>query len=160
MKNVSSLAGGVAGAAALTILHELMRKNVAGAPRMDRMGIEATAKLFRKVNLQPPSEKKLFLYSMAGDIIGNSLYYSRIASGTKKQVWMNGAMLGLTAGLSAVYLPGKIGLNEANSNRSTKTQLLTIGLYLVGGLVAAAATNLLRDKKQNKVPGLKKFNAM
>ena len=160
MKDISSYAGGVAGAAVLTILHELIRKNVADAPRMDRMGIEATAKLFRKVNLQPPSEKKLFFYSMAGDIIGNSLYYSRIAMGTKKQVWMNGAMLGLTAGLSAVYLPNKLGLNEAHSNRTTKTQLMTVGLYVIGGLVAAATINLIKDKKKKKMPSLRKYSGM
>jgi hypothetical protein len=160
MKDFSSLAGGVAGAAALTILHEVLRKNVADAPRMDRMGIEATAKLFRKVNLQPPSEKKLYYYSMAGDIIGNALYYSRIATSNKKQVWMNGAMLGLTAGLSAVYLPNKLGLNESHSSRSTKTQLLTIGLYVIGGLVAAATSNLLKDKKQKKMPSLRRYSGM
>jgi len=160
MKDISSYAGGVAGAAVLTILHELIRKNVADAPRMDRMGIEATAKLFRKVNLQPPSEKKLFFYSMAGDIIGNSLYYSRIAMGSKKQVWMNGAMLGLTAGLSAVYLPNKLGLNEAHSNRTTKTQLMTVGLYVIGGLVAAATINLIKDKKKKKMPSLRKYSGM
>ena len=160
MKGISSIAGGVAGASALTILHELLKKNDPDAPRMDKLGMEATAKLFRKVNLQPPAEHKLYLYTLAGDLITNSLYFSKITTGNKKQVWVNGAILGLTAGLSAVYLPNTLGLNEQHSNRSTKTKLLTIGLYVVGGLVAAATATMLQRKKSNKMPALRKYNGM
>jgi hypothetical protein len=159
MKGIPSLAG-LAGASALTILHEIVRRNDADAPRMDKMGMEATAKLLRKVNIEPPSEKKLYLFTLAGDIISNSLYYSKVASGSKKQVWMNGALMGLTAGLGAVYLPNKLGLNEGNSGRSNKTKLLTVGLYVVGGLVAAATASLLTSKKKTKMPNLRRYNGM
>ena len=159
MKGIPSLAG-LAGATALTILHEVIRKNDADAPRMDKMGMEATAKLLKKVNIQPPSQRNLYLFTLAGDIISNSLYYSKVASDNKKHVWMNGALMGLTAGLGAVYLPNKLGLNEEHSNRTNKTKLLTVGLYVIGGLVAAATATMLASKKKKKVPNLRKYAGM
>ena len=159
MKGIPSLAG-VAGASALTILHEIIRRNDPEAPRMDKMGMEATAKLLKKVHIQPPSEKSLYMFTLVGDIISNSLFYSRIAAGDKKQVWTNGALLGLTAGLGAVYLPNKLGLNEQHSNLTNKTKLMTVGLYVIGGLVAAATASLLQSKKKNKMPNLRRYNGM
>jgi hypothetical protein len=146
MNKISSLAGGVAGAAALTLIHELARKKIPDAPRMDKMGMEATSKLISKAGWQPPSRKNLYFTAMAGDLISNSLYFSKVGAKDKKNIWINGAMLGLAAGLSAVYLPGKMGLNEENSNATTKTKIMTVGLYVIGGLVAAAATSVFQRK--------------
>ncbi|GAB3823275.1 hypothetical protein GCM10028895_29990 [Pontibacter rugosus] len=74
--------------------------------------------------------------ALAGDVLSNSLYYS--LAGTGKDAWWRGAILGATAGAGAVLLPGPLGLGEEPSNRTTKTQAMTVGYYLLGGLVAAA----------------------
>jgi hypothetical protein len=151
MKGLSSLAGGIAGASALTVLHEISRKKISDAPRMDKMGMEAAADLMKKVNIQPPSKEKLFYITLAGDIISNSLFYSRVAAESKKQTWINGALLGLSAGLSAVYLPGKLGLNEENSNMTNRTKIMTVGLYVIGGLVAAATMSLFQRSRSKEL---------
>ena len=148
MGKISSLAGGVAGATALTLIHEFAKKKVPDAPRMDKMGMEATTKLADQAGLKAPSGKNLYFVALAGDLISNSLYFSKVGAKENKNVWVNGALLGLAAGLSAVYLPGKMGLNEDNSSHNTKTKLMTVGLYVIGGLVAAGATALFQRKSK------------
>ena len=50
------------------------------------------------------------------------------------------SLLGLVAGVSAVVLPEPLGLSKESSNKTLGTQLMTIVLYLMGGLAAATAT--------------------
>ena len=76
MKYSSALLGGLAGAAALTILHETVRKVNEDAPRMDLLGKEAITKTLKCVDVAIPNEDNLFKINMACDIISNSLYYS------------------------------------------------------------------------------------
>jgi hypothetical protein len=52
-------------------------------------------------------------------------------------------MLGISAGLGTVALPGPLGLGKEPSNRTTATRVMTELWYLVGGLVAAGASRLL-----------------
>ncbi|PTX22754.1 hypothetical protein C8N40_101582 [Pontibacter mucosus] len=138
MNNViKAVAGGVAGACALTLLHETLRRFVPDAPRMDVLGMRAISKLMNMAGEEPPQdEKELHNWTLAGDILSNSVYYS--LAGTGKDAWWRGAILGAAAGAGAVLLPGPMGLGEAPSNRTTKTQAMTIGYYLLGGMVAAA----------------------
>ena len=58
---------------------------------------------------------------------------------------MRGALLGLFAGLTAVILPKPLGLPQDASSKNLGTQIMTVGLYLMGGLVAAAVTHLVED---------------
>lgn len=147
MKLLSAIGGGFAGAAALTLLHETLRRVNTDAPRMDKLGIEAISKSLQAVNAPIPEEDILFKITMAGDIITNSLYYSLAALGDEKKVVLRGLFLGLAAGFGAVYLPKPLGLNESTSNRTTETKLLTVGLYLAGGLVASVTGQLIENSQ-------------
>jgi hypothetical protein len=69
--------------------------------------------------------------------------------GGEKGVWLRGALLGLVAGVSAVVLPKPLGLPQEPSNKTTGTQLMTIGLYLTVALVAAAITQLVDSAQSN-----------
>jgi hypothetical protein len=55
--------------------------------------------------------------------------------------------LGLAAGLGAVFLPGPLGLGSAPSNRTTQTQAMTVGWYLLGGLAAGLAYQTLGSRR-------------
>lgn len=145
MKTLNALAGGLAGACVLTAIHETMRRVVPDAPRMDILGMRAIEKLLHKADAEPPSDDdKLHTMAMVGDVISNSLYYSFV--GTGKSAWLRGALLGAGAGIGAVLLPGPLGLGEKPSGRTTQTKAMTVGLYLAGGLAAAAVGFLLTDK--------------
>ncbi|WP_266203266.1 hypothetical protein [Pontibacter kalidii] len=134
---IRAMAGGLAGACVLTLVHETVRRLVPDAPRMDVLGMRAISKLMKMSGEEPPQDKEeLHNWSLAGDIFSNSVYYS--LAGTGRDAWWRGAILGAAAGAGAVLLPGPLGLGEEPSNRTPKTQAMTIGYYLLGGMVAAA----------------------
>jgi hypothetical protein len=150
MKPTSVLAGGLAGAAAVTLLHESIKRVVPEAPRMDRLGMQAISKGLKKAGLKVPKEKTLFTVAMAGDLVSNALYYSAAGIGSEKNIWLRGSLLGLAAGLGAVLLPEPLGLSERHSNRTVATQLMTVGLYVTGAVVTTAVIKLLTKKKHVK----------
>lgn len=140
--NTANLVGGLAGALSLTAVHETVRQFVPAAPRVDLTGIRALRELLNKTDLPIPGLTAQRQLALGGDLMANATYYSLTGSSYSK-----GIMLGLAAGLGGVFLPGKMGLGEAPTNRSTTTRLLTIGYYTLGGIVSAAVTRALsRDK--------------
>ena len=149
MKLSSAIIGGLAGAVAVTLIHEVVKRNDSEAPRMDLLGMDAISKILRKADQPVPQEDKLFKITLAGDIISNAVYYG-FAVASNKRIWTGGTILGLAAGIGAVVLPKHLGLNSAYSNRTAKTQLMTSSLYLVGGLVSSAVAKLLESKRKKK----------
>ncbi|WP_342644340.1 hypothetical protein [Mucilaginibacter sp. CSA2-8R] len=147
MKVLNALLGGLAGACAVTVLHQLIKKNDTEAPRMDLLGMESLTKLLDKAGIEPPVGKKLYYMTMGGDIISNSIYYSMAGIGDNKTV-LKGAASGLAAGLGAVLLPKPMGLNEKHSNKSRETQVLAVLYYLTGGLVSSAVMKLLNGNNK------------
>ena len=148
MKLISSIGGGLAGACALTLLHELVKRIDSEAPRMDLMGMQAVKKGIRKAEQPMPDDKSVYRIAMVGDLITNTIYYSLGVAGKRKYIWPKGALTGITAGLGAVFLPKSLGLNPAYSSRTLKTKAFTTGLYLIGGLVASAVAKRIENKKR------------
>jgi hypothetical protein len=136
---------GLAGSLVLTLLHETLRKTVKDAPRMDLMGKQGLAKILSAADMEVPPEPELFKITMTGDIIGNAGYYALVASAPKHSV-LAGAALGLAAGVGALTLPDKIGLDKEYSNATPKTQILTVCIYFLGGLVAGVVYDSLQKK--------------
>jgi hypothetical protein len=141
--NIKSTIGGLAGAAALTLLNEGAKKIDKDAPRIDLLGMNAVAKVMKGNDIIAQTAGALFPVALAGDLVSNSLYYSMADTGENKTTLIRGAMLGLAAGLGAVLLPKTFGLNDDPTTRTTKTKLLTVSWYLLGGLAAAAVMNLM-----------------
>jgi hypothetical protein len=139
--------GGLAGACALTLINQSVARLDKQAPRLDLLGMNATAKLFKGINKVPPVVGTLFPMAMAGDLITNSMYYSLAGGANKNATLLKGMLLGLGAGMGAVSLPKAAGLDETPTNFSNRTKLMTIAYYIVGGLVAAATINAIEDKK-------------
>jgi hypothetical protein len=146
MKLLASLAGGLAGAVTVTILHEIIRKIDPSAPRMDLVGKAVTEKLMHRAGQQSMGKKQLYASSLAGSIMANTLYYSLAGLGHKPL--SVGSMLGLTAGAGAVTLPGKLGLNGMHGSGSMKRKWMTMALYFTGGLVAAAVTRQIERRQK------------
>lgn len=150
MNALSALSGGLAGACAITLIHESVKQVVPEAPRMDLLGMNALSKVIESTGHTPPGEQQLYNLTMVGDIVSNAIYYSAVGLGYDKTVWQRGALLGLAAGIGAVTLPKPLGLPEAPSNRTLETKIMTVALYTIGGLVAAAVTKWLHNKEKNK----------
>lgn len=137
----ANIFGGLAGALSLTAVHESVRQFLPEAPRVDLVGIRAVRELLNKTDLPIPGLSTQRQLALGGDLISNATYYSMAG-----RSYTRGLLLGLAAGLGGVFLPGPMGLGEAPTNRSTTTQILTIGYYTLGGLVATAVTRALSSR--------------
>jgi hypothetical protein len=89
------------------------------------------------VDVSPPVP--LHEAALVGDIVSNSLYYSLVGAGPARDAMRNGALLGLAAGLAAVFLPERLGLGRQPTEDTPETQLMTVAWYTIGGLAAGAA---------------------
>ena len=145
MKLISAFAGGLAGACAMTLLHEVIKRFDKDAPRMDLTGMEAISKVTKAAGGHVPGDDTLYKEAIAGDIAGNAAYYSLAGLGGGNTD-LKGLLLGVASGIGAIYMPGLLGLSEENSGRTDKTKALTTLYYSVGGLVASQVMQLI-DKK-------------
>jgi hypothetical protein len=146
MKIIKSLAGGLAGAVALNILHETFKRFDHEAPRVDLVGEEAITKGMEAVNLKPLTGNALYVATLAGDLISNALYYSLIGAGKKKYLVVRGLTYGAAAGIGALTLTRPMGLSDAPVTCTDKTKILTVAWYTIGGLVAGAVIKRLRSR--------------
>ncbi|HYH84146.1 MAG TPA: hypothetical protein VEX60_01620 [Pyrinomonadaceae bacterium] len=143
---LKALGSGMLGACALTLIHETARRFIDDAPRMDVVGMRAIEKTMRAADFEPPVP--LHEAALVGEIVSNSLYYSLVGVGSRDDAIRNGALLGLAAGLGAVYLPEPLGLGRQPTEDSPQTQLMTVAWYLIGGLAAGAAYRALASDEE------------
>ncbi len=149
MKLLPSLTAGLAGAVALTALHETARHlRPHDAPRMDVLGMRGLRKLLHLADAPQPDNDTLFDLTMVGDVLSNGLYFSLVGSG--RHALRRGLLLGVAAGAGGLLLPGPLGLGEAPSNRTPQTQAMTVAWYVVGGAVAGAVARALRPRKSGR----------
>lgn len=146
MSTPHAVAGGLVGACALTFVHETVRRLVPNAPRLDVLGMRAIAKSMKMAGRRPPGRDRLHDIALAGDIAANSLYFSTVGMGDRDGAVMCGAALGLAAGIGAITLPEPLGLGTVPEKPTAATKAMTIGLYMLGGLVSALAYQLLAPK--------------
>ena len=145
-KLISNIIGGLAGAVALNIIHQTIKAIDHDAPRVDLVGEEALSKGMEAIGLTPPTGNALFVATLAGDVVSNALYYSSIGFGKKKYLLLRGTVVGIAAGIGALTLTEPMGLSDAPVTRTDKTKFMTVGWYLIGGLVTAIAIKALRSK--------------
>lgn len=138
MSAIANFVGGLAGAAAVTIVNESLRQFMPKAPHLELLGIRAVRQLFMKSDASLPDRDTQYGAALGGEIMANASYYSLAGTSTTK-----GVLLGLAAGLGGIYLPEKMGLGEAPTSRSATTQWMTVGYYVLGGIVAAKTARAL-----------------
>lgn len=153
MKILSSIAGGLAGALAVTLLNEVVKRYDPEAPRLDLLGMSAVSKGFDQANEHIPSRSDQYKYSLIADLIGNTLFFAMAGKGSTRKALSQGSLLGLTAGLGAVFTPKPLGLDASQTNRTTRTQLMTVAYYLIGGIVAGAVSKMV-SKERKGISGM------
>ena len=145
MKVMSSMAGGLAGALSVTLMQELLRKVDPSAPRLDLLKKQAAFKIADKIYNGSTDAAKVKNVTFAGDILANTLYFSLTAAAGKRALPV-GSLLGLSMGAGAMALPSKLGLNPYFTGGTRKRKWMTVGMYLIGGLVAASVSRCLKKK--------------
>src|SRR5688500_5522408 len=109
MNFAKSLIAGFAGAAALNILHETMRKLDPEAPRLDLVGKQAVKKSAEAMNVTPPAGNKLYGITLAGDVLTNASYFAAIGMGGRKFMLLRAIGSGISAGIAALKAPKPMG---------------------------------------------------
>lgn len=143
MRPLKALASGLVGATTLTLVHELARRALPDAPRVDLLGMRAIAATLRGGGVTPPPSERLYWWALAGDLASNALYYSLAAVGAPERALWRGGLLGLGAGATTVALPPLVGLGSRLQARTPQTAMLTVLWYLIGGLAAGATIRAL-----------------
>jgi hypothetical protein len=145
---VASVASGLVGAAALTAVHEGMRRTVAHPPRMDLLGRRAIKKSLNATGQENKPRADLYRWALAGDIVANTIYYASIARGAGRAKWGRALVLGTAAGVGALMVPPLIGLGRPPNSEYTSTRLMTVALYLTGALASAAAATYMDPRRR------------
>jgi hypothetical protein len=107
--------------------------------------MRALAKSLSALEQPVPDQNHLHTAALVGDLISNTLYYCLVGAGESTSARRRGALVGLAAGIGAVVLPGPLGLGRGPSRRTVATQMMTIGWYLAGGLVAGVVAERLSE---------------
>jgi hypothetical protein len=142
------LMAGVAGALALTAVHEGVRRLRHDAPRMDVVGGRAIRRAARAAGATPPSGRRLYALTLAGDVVSNALYYAAALAFARRSPWPVGGAAGVLAGLGGLLLPRRLGLGRPPRSRRFATQVMTVAWYLLGGLVSAATLTASRPPRR------------
>lgn len=137
-----NLLGGLAGALVLNLVHQLAKKVDKDAPQVDKIGEEALSKSIKSAGFAPPKGNKLFLGTLVSDLAANSIYYSMIGKGKRENTLLRGLVFGAVAGLGALTLTKPMGLDDRPVNKTTRTQFMTVGWYILGGIVTAFTVKL------------------
>ncbi|EDM37773.1 hypothetical protein PBAL39_15149 [Pedobacter sp. BAL39] len=145
MGKITNLIAGLAGAAALNILHESL-KNKRSTPRIDFLGEQALQKTVRYFGGNITDTDDLYKATLAGDLISNTIYYSWIASAKRKNLWTKAVAMGLLAGVGAITLPEQMGLNPKSVAKTNEIKAMTVGYYVFGALVTALVSSAFKRK--------------
>ncbi|WP_147366833.1 hypothetical protein [Epilithonimonas arachidiradicis] len=105
-------------------------------PEVNKLGEEALEKALDHFDAAIDNPDKLYAATLAGDVLGNGIYYAGTATNNA------GLLSGLAMGVGTVLIPGKIGLDDAPVAENTRKKMMTIGYYLFGALV----TKLIYDQ--------------
>jgi len=150
MRLLPSILGGLAGAVAVTLIHEVLKRTDDQAPRMDKLGMEAIADGMEEMDQPVPDTRTLGTMAFIGEILANTAYYSLTGIGRRSAAEKKGSILGIIAGLGSIFLPKPMGLNEKHSNKSAKTRLMAMGLYFLGGYIASKVTKALDEEAEEE----------
>lgn len=147
MSKIKNLIAGFAGATALNILHETLKKDSSDVPRIDLLGEEALQKTLRHFGTGIDQKKDLYKATLAGDVLSNTFYYSLIGAGNQTYLWPKAIIFGLSAGIGALKLPEPMGLNPEPVTKTDQVKVLTVGYYVFGAVVTALVLSLISKKQ-------------
>jgi hypothetical protein len=148
------LLSGAAGAVTLTAIHELVRRRVDYAPRMDLVATRGLRQVLPDEAVTKLGVAGLRRLALIGDLVSNSLYYAAIPAGTAAATWRRAMTLGAVAGAGALVLPEPLGLGSPPNSDVRANQLMTLAWYLGGAIAAGAVANIFggAERRQTRHP--------
>lgn len=148
-----AVASGLAGAAALTLAHEVARKLFVRSPRLDLAGERLVERGLKSLGLAAPSGSALYGVALAGDLVTYTACYGLASLGGPARKWVRGLWLGLGAGVDAMVAAPMLGLVRPPRRPTLSTRALTVGCYALGGVVAGLTADALDRRGERRELG-------
>ena len=149
MKLAHALEGGIAGATTLGLLEKALQDNTTKAPDLKLLAKPGIIKKLQK-KAKKKGNTKVFI-QLAKELLAAGAYYGVARLGKRKNIMTRGGLLGALTGICMAYLAVKDKPDEDSSQEEKlKEQLITIALYTMGGLLAAAAIKKIKGKNKKK----------
>ena len=141
------LVSGAIGAGVLTAINQAAQSMRRDAPRMDLVGMQATARGIALAGGRVPDAQRLFCLTLVGDLVSNGIYYAAIPSRTSRATWTRAVAVGLSAGAGALLLSRYVIGNDSPHSDSPANNVMTVAWYLAGALAAAAAAHVMNKRR-------------
>ena len=144
MNSTSSVLDELAKQSPLNILHKIIRLFDQNAPRFQDLGRNTIAKLADIADLNVPDTDVTQLLDAIGEKATNAI--TGFFGDSKDNAIIQGAALGLSVGIGTVLLQPKENYFSTKHNGVTKKKLLTVGMYVAGGILASIIVKQLKKK--------------
>lgn len=167
MKLADAIEGGIAGASTLTLLEKALQNMDTKPPKMKFLNKPGIIKRLKKKSKKKGKEQ-LFI-EVAKELLAAGANSGVFNLSKKKYALLRGALLGAATGLGVVLLDKKDKNSNGYHKRSgtdnghtesqneltnfwmeNQNKILTVGLYTLGGVVAAATIKKTAKKKKKK----------
>lgn len=156
-KLANALEGGLAGATTLSLLTNTLRKIDGHNRHTTLFEGKKLKKRFKKAGSKKPLKAVGQYVGLAGDLLGSTAFLGISPLRKKKNALLRGAVLGTAAGLGAVLLRGDDDKSKRHDDPLSEdpqnqllTQVLEVGLYAIGGMIAAKVIESTGKKKRKK----------
>lgn len=134
----------------LTILQKIVRLFDQDAPHFSELGHNTILKLADKADLNVPNNDVTELLEKVSEKASAAI--AGLFGETGENSILQGAALGLSVGVGTVLLQPKADYFALENNEVAKKKLLTVGMYVAGGILAAVIVKQL--EKRNNANGL------
>ena len=149
MKAAQILESGLAGAATLTLLSETRNKINSNSPNTNLFHRKGIVRHLKK-GMRKKGFKAVKMYvSVAAELLSIAGALGISGLGKKKNAVLQGGLAGALTGTAVAFLQN-VPENESDNNELWRKRLVTIALYILGGLVAGKVVQAMNKKKKKK----------
>ncbi|MCF6407176.1 hypothetical protein L3C95_30045 [Chitinophaga filiformis] len=149
MKAAEILESGLTGAATITLLSKTLGSLNPKTPDVNLFNKKGIVRRIKR-NIHKNGFKAVKGYvKLAGQLLSMAGAMGLAGFGKKKNAALTGAMLGALSGTAVAFLQNKPDEETEEKDLWTK-RLVTIVLYILGGLVAGKAMKYFSKKSKNK----------
>jgi hypothetical protein len=149
MKAAKILQSGLTGAATLTLLSEALNTVDSNAPNTNFFHKKGIVRHLKKGMHQKGFKAVKMYITLASELLSMAGVLGISGLGKKKNAVLRGGLVGALAGTAVAFLQNRPE-DETEKSELWKRRMVTIALYILGGLVAGKAVQVIKKKKKKK----------
>ena len=130
----------------LSLVQKIVRLFDPSTPLFEEVGKKRMGLLAAKADLDVPDHEMHDMLHNASETITNKIV-GFMGNPDSENLVLRGAALGLTAGIGVVLLHDHQEHHLLSAKEKTNKKLMTVGLYVVGGILASIITQKLQKRE-------------